>query len=152
MATARQYQSYEDLARDAGARLAVVQEQIQIQSAMAAGVPQSRLVRFASQEHAIAALRRGSVDAYASTALGNRTLISMPGMQDLVAIDHPARAETPLGAYTFAKSARDLVDAFDAKLRAYLGSPAHLELIRRYGFAAADIGPVLNRSRDERDE
>jgi hypothetical protein len=64
-------------------------------------------------------------------------------MQDLVAIDHPAQGEIPLGAYSFAKSARDLVEAFDSSLRSYLGSEPHLESIRRYGFAQGDIAPIL---------
>jgi polar amino acid transport system substrate-binding protein len=66
--------SYEAVAARSDARLGIIAGQVQFDSAKSAGVLDSQIVLFKSQPAAISALRAGQIDAYASTAVGNRVL------------------------------------------------------------------------------
>jgi polar amino acid transport system substrate-binding protein len=123
----------------AGARLAVVRGQVQAQAALAAGLPPAQLHVFESQDEAVDALLAEDVDAYMSTALGNRTYIARRGDARLQAVPLPA-PRPPQGAFCFARDARPLRQAFDGWLAAFLGSAQHLELAARWGLGAQEVG------------
>lgn len=125
--------------------LALVTGQIQRQSALAAGVQPAQIVEFATQQEALQAVRDGRADAYASTALGNRTVVRQHA--DLASVDaaDDLGHTPPLGAYSFAHQARELRAAFDGFLLRHLGSAAHREGMARHGLTAAEINPVVQR-------
>jgi polar amino acid transport system substrate-binding protein len=144
-ADATRWRSYEAIAADADARLAVVVAQIQEQTALAAGVPPERIERFADQDAAAAAVRTGGADASASTALGSRAFLERALDPALVFVaDAPAvpRPGLPVGAFSFAKSS-SLAAPFDDALGRYLGTEHHLAMMARYGFTRDDLAPVL---------
>lgn len=140
---------YEALAANATARLGVVKDTVQRQSALSAGVPAGRIVELATQQESIEALLSGQIDAFASTAIGNRVFIQQAGETRLAAIELGAtpqtgeRAAPAFGAFSFAKSSSGLRQAVDAALKAYLGSTEHRTLMARYGFSEADIDLVV---------
>jgi polar amino acid transport system substrate-binding protein len=136
--------SYRALAAHADARLVVVADQVQEQRALAAGFDRARVLRVATQAEAVAAVRDGRADAYASVAMAHRGFLrAAPDARLAVAdfgSDGGAAAE---GAYSFAKSNGDLWRAFDDALGRFLGSPEHRAIMRRYDFADADIDRVV---------
>ena len=141
------YTSYEEIARTPGATLAVVRDQVQRQTAIAAGVPVDRILDHADQDAAAAAVRDGRADASASTATGNRAYVRRAGDSGLVVADQPAspRAPVPRGAFAFSKEIPALTAAVDGALERYLGTSEHLALMAGYGFTEDDLRPVLPR-------
>jgi polar amino acid transport system substrate-binding protein len=139
--------SYEALARRNDARLSIVTGQVQHDAARRAGVPESRIRQFDVQQQAIDALFDGHIDAYASTSLGNRTLVQSIGDMRLASVAHEPSQQTkyapPKGAYSFSKANPNLRGEFDRQLRQCLGSPDHRVLMGRYGFTEAEIDPVF---------
>lgn len=136
--------SYHALAARADARLVVVADQVQEQRALGAGLDPARVLRVATQPEAVAAVRDGRADAYASVAMAHRGFLRAAPDARLAVVDFGvdggAAAE---GAYSFAKANADLRRAFDGALQEFLGAPEHRAIMRRYHFADADIDRVL---------
>jgi polar amino acid transport system substrate-binding protein len=78
VADADRLTSYDAIAADPHAVLAVVAGQVQHQAALRAGVPSQRIIEFADQDAAADAVRRGRADASASTAIGNQPMSGAP--------------------------------------------------------------------------
>jgi polar amino acid transport system substrate-binding protein len=136
--------SYRALATHATARLVVVADQVQEQRALAAGFPSARVQRVATQPEAVAAVRDGRVDAYASVAMAHRGFLRTAPDTRLGVVDFGAEGGAVAeGAYSFAKSNADLRRAFDGVLERFLGSPEHRAIMRHYHFSDADIERVL---------
>jgi polar amino acid transport system substrate-binding protein len=69
----------------------------------------------------------GAIDAYASTALGNRILADRIGDSVLEAVEHGRETKErqqnlPLSAFSFNRKSTDLLDAVSEQLRSYLGT------------------------------
>jgi len=143
--------NYEALAADDTARLGVVKDTVQRQTALNAGIPVDRIVELATQDEVVAALLAGQVDVYASTAMGHRAFVRRAGDARLAVVDLvPAntigeRTAPVFGAFAFAKSNGGLRQVFDLALKAYLGSAEHSTLMARYGFTNADIDRVVEQ-------
>lgn len=140
--------SYDALAAVDGARLGVVTGQVQHEAALRAGVPSTRISLFSTQEAVVQALVAGSIDAYASTALGNRVFLRALNNPALLAVDLVNSASLPpatipVGAFSFARENTALRHRFDAYLAHYLGSPGHRELMARHGLSAREIDPIV---------
>jgi polar amino acid transport system substrate-binding protein len=136
--------SYRALATHGDARLVVVEGQVQEQRALGAGLPPTRVLRVATQPEAVAAVRNGRADAYASVAMAHRGFLRAAPDAKLAVVDFGAEGGVAAeGAYSFAKESADLRRAFDKALRRFLGSPEHRAVMRRYHFADADIERVL---------
>ncbi|GAA0931731.1 transporter substrate-binding domain-containing protein [Virgisporangium aurantiacum] len=144
------FATYRDLGVDSNARLGVVVGQVQGDSARQAGVPDERLVSFATQDDAVQAVRRGEIDAAASTAIGNRALIARMDAADLVAVDlstptDSGRQPVPVGAFSLSLEKAAFAAALDSQLAVFLGSPQHRAIVTRYGFTDHDVDalPVM---------
>ena len=136
--------SYQALAAHADARLVVVADQVQEQRALAAGLPPARVLRVATQPEAVAAVRDGRADAYASVAMAHRGFLRAGPDARMAVVDFGADGGAAAeGAYSFAKTNADLRRAFDEELGRFLGSPEHRAIMRRYDFTDADIDRVL---------
>lgn len=127
------------------ALLGVVAGQVQHDSALAAGVPAGRIRTYATQDAVVQALRDGEIDAYASTAVGNRMFVAALGDAQLEAVAQPLTAAAPCGAFSFALQAHELKARFDEVLAMHLGSRAHREAVSHWGLGAAEIDPVAPR-------
>ncbi|MFP4892942.1 transporter substrate-binding domain-containing protein [Paraburkholderia sp. EG304] len=140
--------SYASLAKRADARLGVIAGQVQHDSARASGVSEDQITVFEHQAGAIEAVLSGAIDAYASTALGNRIVANRIGGSMLEAVEHePAtkgqQQKPPLGAFSFKRSNVDLIRAVNQALRSYLGSPDHRVRMAAFGLTHNEIDPVL---------
>ena len=136
--------SYRALALHADARLTVVADQVQEQRALAAGLALARVLRVATQPEAVAAVRDGRADVYASVAMAHRGFLRAAPDTRLEVADFGAEGGAAAeGAYSFAKSNADLRRAFDGALQRFLGSPEHRATMRRYHFTDADVERVL---------
>lgn len=144
--------SYACVARRADARVGIIAGQVQHDSARASGVGDGQVVLFEQQGDAIEALLSGAIDAYASTAVGNRVIAKRIGGSLVDAVEHaPASADNPrtapLGAFSFNRSNTDLLAAFNQQLRSYLGSPDHRASIARFGLTDNEIDAALASKR-----
>ncbi|RQV29736.1 amino acid ABC transporter substrate-binding protein [Burkholderia cenocepacia] len=144
--------SYASIAERPDARLGIIAGQVQHDSAMASGVSRRQIVVFEQQADAIAAVLSGVIDAYASTALGNRIVAGRIGSALIEAVAHEPDVDgrqrtAPLGAFSFSRENRGLLDAFDRRLRAYLGSPDHRARMARFGLTAREIDPAVLHAR-----
>lgn len=139
--------SYALLAERHDARLGIIAGQVQHQSARMSGVSEDQIVIFEQQSDAIAALRSGTIDAYASTAVGNRVVAGRIGGSVLEAVEHDivenGKQPLPAGAFSFNKNAGDLLKAVNEQLRLYLGSPDHRTRMSKFGITRREIDPVL---------
>jgi polar amino acid transport system substrate-binding protein len=148
-------QSYRSVVQATDAQLGVITGQVQHHAALQAGVLPSQIRQFETQHLAVDALRAGLIDAYASTALGNRTFVREFGdpMLQAVALESDAPAiETspPVGAFSFAPADVELRERFDAYLEQYLGSPLHRERMAAYGLSESEIDPILSSGKYRR--
>ena len=137
--------SYRDVTRHGSARLGVVAGGVELMFARAAGVPESRLFIFPDQPSAVAGLQAGRVDANAGPAPAHRDLLRKPSASGLETIDPfvqpraaglPARTCSGIG---FRKEDKRHLDEFNRHLTGFIGTPEHLELIRRFGFTEAEL-------------
>ena len=136
--------SYASVARHADARVGIIAGQVQHQSAKAAGVSDERIAIFEQQADAIEALRSGKIDAYASTAVGNRIVAERIG-GNVQAVDHPSAHHAPVGAYSFNKNNGALIREVNRQLRVYLGSNDHRARMARFGLTSKEIDPAIAR-------
>jgi polar amino acid transport system substrate-binding protein len=125
-------------------RLGVVTGQVQGDSARQAGVPDERLVCFATQDDAVQAVRRGEIDAPAGTAIGDRALMARMAGGGLAAVDLGTPADdgwqrVPVGAFSLSFEQAALAAALDTHLALFLGSPQHRAIMTRYGFTGHDL-------------
>lgn len=133
--------SYAAVVAREDARLGLIPGQVQFEAAVAAGVTDDRIVSFTNQADAVAALLSGDIDAFAATAVGNRVIVE--ANPELEAVDLEGNDGTaPVGAFSFGKNP-GLVEAVNAQLRAYLGSPDHRERMARFGITANEIDGVV---------
>lgn len=142
--------SYVSLAKRRDARLAIIAGRVQHDSARASGVSMDQIAIFEHQADAIEAVRSGEIDAYASTALGNRILADRIGGSVLEAVEHKPgtnrkQQRLPFGAFSFNRRNGDLINAVNAQLRSYLGSPDHRTRMAKFGVTHNEIDPVLAR-------
>jgi polar amino acid transport system substrate-binding protein len=142
--------SYASVANRDDARLGIIAGQVQHGSARASGVRPEQIAIFEHQADAIDALRSGRIDAYASTALGNRILADRIGGSVLEAVEHEpgrngAQQALPFGAFSFNKENSALLNAVNMQLGAYLGSPDHRARMTKFGVTRNEIDPVLPR-------
>lgn len=142
--------SYASLAKRDDARLGIIAGQVQHDSARASGVSDDQITIFEHQADAIEAVRSGAIDAYASTALGNRILADRIGGSVLDAVEHApgtngAQRNLPLGAFSFSKKNSALLNAVNEQLRLYLGSPDHRDRMAKFGLTRNEIDPALVR-------
>lgn len=137
--------SYEDLRDHPDAKIGVVSGAIERTYARDIGIPEDRIVVFPDAPSALAGVKTGRVDAYAGTALT---------VQDLIDKDQSGTLEraTPFtdpvidgemvsgyGAFGFRKGDDELRTAFNSGLATFIGSDAHLELVRPFGFTENEL-------------
>ncbi len=94
---------------------------------------------------ALEGVRAGQVDAFACTVLTAQDLLRR-ARDDGVEIAEPfeqpvidGREQVGYGAFGFRKGDRALRAAFNRELHGFLGSAAHLELVRPFGFGEATL-------------
>lgn len=121
----------------AGACLVVVGGQVQEQAGLAAGIASERMIRVATQEEAVAAVKAGEADAYASVAMAHRGYLAREPDTELAIVNVSASESVPAaGAFAFGKQHAALRQRFDAALEGLIGSDWHRAMMARHGFPA----------------
>jgi polar amino acid transport system substrate-binding protein len=143
---------YEDVARHPQARLGVVAGAVERAYARETGIPQDRVVVFPDTPSALDGVLAGRIDAFGGTSLTVNSLLARAKSPQLERADpfkdpviggKPARG---YGAFGFRKDDVELIAAFNAALARYIGTPAHLEAVKPFGFTAAELpGAVTAR-------
>lgn len=136
----RDLHGYEDVRDREDVRLGVMAGAVERGYSLAVGIPATQLVVFPDPPSALAGLLADRIDAFAATQLTARDLLAKAGSDRLALADpfrdpvidgRPARG---YGAFGFRKQSRALREAFDAQLAGFVGSQAHLALVRPFGF------------------
>lgn len=137
--------SYGDVVNHANATLGVVAGAVERGYARSLGVPDNRVTVFPNAPSALAGVQAGRVDAYAATSLTVQDLISKAGgagVERAVPFRDPmidGESVRGYGAFGFRKADQAFADAFNAELAKFLGSEAHLELVRPFGFTTQEL-------------
>jgi polar amino acid transport system substrate-binding protein len=134
--------SYESVAARNDARLGIVAGTVQLDAAKSAGVNDGQILAFKDQPDAIDALLTGTIDAYASTAVGSRTLANAHPQLEVATLAMSQDGRAPVGAFSFSKRNTDLLQAVNDQLRLYLGSDDHRARMAEYGLTRAELDSV----------
>jgi polar amino acid transport system substrate-binding protein len=128
--------------RESGARLAIIAGAYERRLAAAANIPQDRVRVVPDVRTGVAALRSGDVDAMAITLPSAEQLEQSLGDLRAQALRDSMVGSVPAvgyGAFGFRPEDEDFRKAFDERLRRFLGTPRHRELVRRFGFSAEEL-------------
>lgn len=121
-----------------GGKLAVLQGQVQRQTALQLGIKEDALVTLHDYEQAAEAVAAGAVRAYASVERAHREHIARNPGTSLACVPVPV-SEKAAEPGAFACSSRDVADRLDNVLREFLGTPEHSALLASFGFSADEI-------------
>ena len=137
--------SYKEVARHTDARLGVVAGTVEREYARETGVPDERVVVFPDAPSALEGVIAGRVDAFAGTSLTVNNLLARaksPRVEKAEPFSDPVIDGKPArgyGAFGFRKSDEKLISAFNDALARFIGTPAHLELVKPFGFTRSEL-------------
>jgi len=137
--------SYEDVAAHPGARVGVVAGAVELGHARAVGIPAERIVVFPDAPSALAGVLAERVDAYGGTSLTIQDLLTRARDRDLERarpFTDPVIEGTTVrgyGAFGFRREDEALRRELNRHLAIFIGSPEHRELVRPFGFTAAEL-------------
>ena len=141
----------EDVAKASSARLAVVAGSVEVDHARRAGVPDERVVSWPDAHSAMAAVRGGRAEALALSSASLRMAVTGPSGEGLSLVDDVGVAGSVVRgwpALAFRSQDQALRDRVDAELGRYLGTEAHVAMVRRFGFTPDDVQAALARSKE----
>ncbi|MFK7765475.1 MAG: transporter substrate-binding domain-containing protein [Roseobacter sp.] len=140
---AHRISGYGDLADNDAFSLAVVRDQIQMQSALDLGVKPDRIKVFETYWEAAVAVQSGQVSASASVARAHDGYLQ--GLStDLACIVVPLAEKAPAyGSFGFTKTNPDFKAVFDGVLAQFIGGDAHRRLMIGFGFSNDDVDLLL---------
>jgi polar amino acid transport system substrate-binding protein len=129
---------YSSFAENDELKLAVMAGAVEAGYAQEAGVGLGQLVTLPDQASLVAAVQSGRADAAALTAL---SIAEMARKADGVESTKPfgevaGKSVTGHGAFGFRKEDTDLLEAFNAELAKFIGTPEHIALVEPFGFGA----------------
>jgi polar amino acid transport system substrate-binding protein len=127
---------YSSIKDNADLKLAVMAGAVEGGYAKDAGVAQEQIVSLPDQSSLVAAVQSGRADAAALTAL---SIADMAKKADGVESTTPfgevaGKSVKGHGGFGFRKEDTDLLEAFNAELKTFLGSPEHIALVEPLGF------------------
>jgi polar amino acid transport system substrate-binding protein len=136
----RKLHSYADITGNAKVKLAIMAGTSQYAYAIAAGVPESRIMQVPTTTAQLQAVRTRRADAAVGTALTMKAL-AVKGGKRVQAItdftDDPSHIG--YGALAFRQEDQTLRDAVNVALQQWLGSPEHLATVAPFGFDKSNL-------------
>ncbi len=129
---------YASFADNSDLKLAVMAGAVEGGYASEAGVGMTQVVSLPDQASLVAAVQAGRADAAALTALSIADMASKAeGVESTQPFGEVAgKSVKGHGAFGFRKEDQDFVDAFNAELANFLGTPEHIALVEPFGFGA----------------
>ncbi len=141
--------SFADITGRDGVRLAVIAGAVEGEDAAKAGVPPDRIVSYPNLDVALNGIRNNLVDALALSAPTIQRLADQNAdLQRALPFQCPL-SKPGCGAFAFRPADKKLRDRFDRALREYIGTEAHLELIRPFGMNKDNLPGSLQRQTKE---
>ncbi len=134
--------SYEAVAKHANAKLGVVAGGVERDYARKAGIPDARVMTLPDFPTATAAVQTGRVDALALTSLSIQNIVDTandPGLERAKPFTDPiidGKSVRGYGGFGFRKEDADLRDLFNKHLADFIGTQAHIDLVKPFGFTA----------------
>ena len=129
----KDYSSFKD---NADLKLAVMAGAVEGGYAKEAGVAEGQIVSLPDQSSLVAAVQSGRADGAALTALSIADMASKAdGVESTTPFGEVAgKSVKGHGGFGFRKEDTDLLEAFNAELKTFLGSPEHIALVEPLGF------------------
>jgi polar amino acid transport system substrate-binding protein len=129
---------YASFADDSELKLAVMAGAVEGGYANEAGVGFAQVVSLPDQASLVAAVQAGRADGAALSALSIADMAAKAeGVESTKPFSEVAgQSVKGHGAFGFRKEDQDFVDAFNAELKAFIGSPEHIALVEPLGFGA----------------
>lgn len=127
---------YASIKADPNLKLAVMAGAVEVGYARDAGIADEQIVSLPDQSSLVAAVQSGRSDAAALTAL---SIAEMARKADGVESTKPfgevaGKSVKGHGGFGFRKEDEDLLNAFNAELAEFIGSPEHIALVEPLGF------------------
>lgn len=129
---------YASFADNPDLKLAVMAGAVEGGYANEAGVGLTQVVSLPDQASLVAAVQAGRADGAALSALSIADMASKAeGVESTKPFSEVAgKSVKGHGAFGFRKEDQDFVDAFNAELKAFIGSPEHIAFVEPLGFGA----------------
>lgn len=132
--------SYKDVAEHANAKLGVVAGGVERDYARKAGIQDDRVVTLPDYPTATAAVQTGRVDAMALSSLSIQNIIDTakdPSIERAKPFTDPiidGKSVRGYGGFAFRKEDANLRDLFDKHMASFIGTQAHIDLVKPFGF------------------
>lgn len=139
--------SYEDIAKNPNARLAVESGAVEGGYAKDVGVKESQLVEVPDPPSGLAAVETGRADGFSLTSVSIQQLVMKSGSTKVEVADpfhQPiinGKKLVNYGGFAFRKSDTALISAVNEHLASFIGSSAHLKLVKPFGFTQVNVPP-----------
>lgn len=129
---------YASFAENSDLKLAVMAGAVEAGYAKDAGVGFTQVVTLPDQASLVAAVQAGRADGAALSALSIADMAAKAeGVESTKPFSEVAgNSVKGHGAFGFRKEDQDFVDAFNAELKAFIGTPEHIALVEPFGFGA----------------
>ena len=115
----------------------------------AAGVPEDRIMQLPDSPSAIASVRAKRTQAFAISVPGAREIVRSVPEKDMamttVFSEVAGELAMPHGAFAFRPADKDFVDALNAQLAAFIGTPEHIKILESYGMEKNEL-PIRTTS------
>jgi polar amino acid transport system substrate-binding protein len=139
--------SFADAAKKSDAILGVGRGSVEVQNALDAGMPKSRLLLLPDTTSALSALLAGRVDAFSATTATISALSSASDrVERALPFTQPLNAEGKVNygypALAFRQADTDFRDAYNAELKKVRESGKLLEILKAYGFTEDELPPA----------
>ncbi|MEE9453551.1 MAG: transporter substrate-binding domain-containing protein [Paracoccaceae bacterium] len=134
---------YRSVADNNSARLAVIRDQFQHQSAVDFGVSEGRIGVFETYTEAAKAVQDGTADAYASVGRAHSGFMAQNPDWTIDVVLVPTEEKPPaFGSFAFALNDTALMEDVDTVLARFLGTQAHRNMVATFGFTSGEVDLV----------
>ena len=132
--------SYEDVAKNPDAIIAINAGAAEQDYARRAGIPEGQVMTVPDTTAQFAAVKSGRADAAAQSGLAIQDMAQKGGLD----VERASPFVTPpyaesYGSFAFRKDDTDLRDAFNAFLKDFIGTKEHLDLVKEFGFTENEL-------------
>ena len=134
----KQITDYSTIAENQDLKLAVMAGAVEAGYAADAGVPEDQLLVLPDQSSLLSAVKAGRADAAALTALSIAQMAEQEGVESTEPFGEVAgKSVKGHGGFAFRKEDTELLEAFNAELEKFIGTPEHIALVEPFGFGEA---------------
>lgn len=137
--------SYEDIANNEKARVAVMTGAVEIGYLQKSGVPDERIIQVPDQASAISALQSGRVEAITMTGPSLQAMLESAGDQDIERVSEftqpviEGQSVRGYGATAFRLADKEFQEAYNAELAKMKESGELLEILQQFGFTEQEL-------------